>query len=425
MTARFADLVENPNSPLQETQDFPEIYAENEISARDFLTLRRKAVLDGCKWDPQVGDTDTLASFPLVLKSSSWNRLASWAERLTEETIDAETEILREIGLLNMLGLPARLRRVLADPSPLTPSIGRVMRFDFHPTPQGWRISETNSDVPGGYSEGEYFTALMAAHFPNLRPAGRPGDAWANALAAGASQNGVIALLSAPGYLEDHQVVSFLARKLRERGCRPHLAKPEQIVWRDRVAHLDTTWYRGPLEAIVRFYQAEWLSRLPSHTGWRLFFREGRTPVVNSAKAIITESKRFPLTWDSLSVKLPTWRALLPETRDPRDAPWSNDDGWLLKTALCNTGDTVSIRELMPSNAWVRTRFDAFLRPKNWIAQRRFESLPIATPVGPRHVCVGIYTVNGKSAGAYARMSEKPLIDFAATDVALLVDDDD
>jgi len=79
----------------------------------------------------------------------------------------------------------------------------------------------------------------------------------------------------------------------------------------------------------------------------------------------------------------------------------------------------------MPSDVWMRTRFDALLRPNNWIAQKRFESLPIATPVGARHVCVGVYTVNGKAAGAYARMSEKPLIDFAATDVALLVDDDD
>jgi hypothetical protein len=156
-----------------------------------------------------------------------------------------------------------------------------------------------------------------------------------------------------------------------------------------------------------------------------LFLRGGKTPVLNSIAAMVSESKRFPLTWDKLSVKLPTWRALLPETRDPWDAPWSRDDGWLLKSALCNTGDTVSIRELMSSRHWIRTRMEVLLRSGHWIAQRRFESLPVATPIGPRHACLGVYTVNGKAAGAYARISEKPLIDFAATDVALLVEHDD
>jgi glutathionylspermidine synthase len=406
----------------------PEVHgirAGEEVAAADFSVLCRDAMLNGCKWDPQVGDKNTLASFPLVLKSSSWRRLASLAEQLTEESVEAEAEILGREVLLKDLGLPTALRGILAKKSALTPSLGRVMRFDFHPTGDGWKISEANSDVPGGYSEGSYFTSLVARHFPTLRPAGLPGDAWADALADGIPQNGAVALLSTPAYMEDHQVIALLAKKLRERGCRAHLAKPEQISWRNRVAHLETAWHQGPLDAIVRFYQAEWLSRLPMRTGWPLFFREGITPVVNPASAIITESKRFPLTWEKLSVKLPTWKALLPETRDVWDAGWSNDDGWLLKTAFCNTGDTVSMHELMPAKQWARVRLDAFLRPGNWIAQKRFHSVPIATPVGSRHVCVGVYTVNGRAAGAYARLSEKPLIDFAATDVAVLVEEDD
>jgi len=97
----------------------------------------------------------------------------------------------------------------------------------------------------------------------------------------------------------------------------------------------------------------------------------------------------------------------------------------LLKTSMCNTGDTVSIRELMQPNHWLQTRLNVLLRPTRWIAQRRFESVPVPTPVGPRHVCVGVYTVNGRAAGAYGRLSERPLIDFAAADVALLLEDND
>jgi hypothetical protein len=36
---------------------------------------------------------------------------------------------------------------------------------------------------------------------------------------------------------------------------------------------------------------------------------------------------------------------------------------------------------------------------------------------------VGVFTVNGRTAGA--RLAEKPLIDFAAMDVALLLEQDD
>ncbi len=408
-----------------EARDAHDLRAECPLDSVVFSTLRRRAMLEGCKWDPQVGDVDTLAPFPLVMKREVWQRLASLAEQLTAETVAAEAEIAGRPELLGELGLPAALRRVLADPTTTTPAAARVIRFDFHFTTQGWRISEANSDVPGGFSEASHFTAMMAAHYPKLEPAGNPADAWCLAIVAAAGSRGVVALLSAAGFMEDHQVIAFLAARLRESGCRTHLAKPEQIIWHDGIAHLDTTWHRGPLDAIVRFHQAEWVSRLPKGTEWKLFFRGGRTPVANPALAVISESKRFPIVWGRLSATLPTWRALLPETRDPRDVPWAHDDGWLLKTAMCNTGDTVSVREWMRPEAWWRTRLNVHLLPGNWAAQRRFESLPVATPIGLRHVCIGVYTVNGRAAGAYARMSEKPVIDFAAMDVALLLEEND
>jgi hypothetical protein len=92
---------------------------------------------------------------------------------------------------------------------------------------------------------------------------------------------------------------------------------------------------------------------------------------------------------------------------------------------MCNTGDTVSVRELMTPAQWLRTRLAVGFSPSNWIAQRRFESVPVSTPAGPAHVCVGVYTVNGRAAGAYTRLSKKPLIDFSATDVALLLENDE
>jgi glutathionylspermidine synthase len=413
---RFAPTTAKPASQLR---------AEIPIDVASFSFLRRRALLEGCKWDPQVGDVATLANFPLVMKSSVWGDLAAHAEKLAAESATAEIEILQRPELLKVLGLPRALRRVLAESTPLSPAAGRVMRFDFHNTTEGWRISEANSDVPGGFTEASFFTSLMAEHFPDLRSAGCPGERWARALSAAAGTAGFVALLSAPGYMEDHQVIAFLAALLRENGCPAFLGKPEQITWRDGVAHLDTRFYRGPLNVVVRFYQSEWLSSLPERCGWKNLYRGGKTRVANPGSGVISESKRFPLVWEELSTPLPTWRALLPETRDPRTVRWASDESWLVKTALCKTGDTVCIRELMPAGEWLRTRLAVQLRPENWVAQKRFESVPVETPVGPRHVCVGVYTVNGQAGGAYARLSAKPIIDFAAVDVALLLEDDD
>ena len=398
---------------------------EAAIDDSTFAALRRRVVLEGHKWDPQVGDVATLLPFPLVMKSSEWKLLAAQAEQLAREAIAAEEEISHRPELLRQLGLPRALRQTLADKAPLTPAAGRIIRFDFHPTTSGWRISEANSDVPGGFSEASFFTAMIARHFPHLRPAGNPAKAWAAALAAVVAPGDTIALLSAPGYMEDHQVIACIASQLRDLGCRAGLTGLQQLLWRDGKAHLDTAWHRGPVGAIVKFYQAEWLSRLPRKSGWQFLFRRGQTPVANPALAVLSESKRFPLIWEKLSPSLPTWRALLPETRDPREVTWRRDDGWLLKTSLCNNGDTVSIRELIRPSDWSRTCFGVRFFPGKWVAQRRFESLPVSTPVGPRHACIGIYTVNGRAVGAYARLSEKPVIDFAAADVALLLEDDE
>jgi glutathionylspermidine synthase len=395
--------------------------AELALDAASIAAIRRRAALEGCKWDAQVGDVTTLAPFPLVMKHDVWKQLAAQAEQLAAEAMASSEEISARPDLLRRLGLPRSLQQVLGDSRPLTPAAGHVIRFDFHFTTDGWRISEANSDVPGGFSEASYFTALMAEHYPDLEMAGSPADEWSDALTV-ACGSGVVGLLSATGYMEDHQVVAFLAARLRERGCRAFLTRPGQIHWRDGAAFVDTAWFCGRLDAIVRFYQSEWFPRLPREVEWEYFFRSGKTPVANPALAAIPESKRFPLVWDELETPLPAWRALLPETRDPRDAPWANDDAWLVKTAMCNTGDTVSIRELMRPRDWLATRFQVFVSPNKWVAQRRFNSVTVPTPIGPRHVCVGIYTVNGRAAGAYARLSEKPLVDFAATDVALLIE---
>src|SRR5689334_13703862 len=105
-------------SPNDEASFGSGLWTENSVDGEAWTQIRRSAVLDGCKWDPQVGDIDTLSPFPLVLKASVWNRLARYAEQLTEEAISAENEISRRPELISHLGLPRSLTRVLGSAVP-------------------------------------------------------------------------------------------------------------------------------------------------------------------------------------------------------------------------------------------------------------------------------------------------------------------
>jgi len=351
---------------------------------------------------------------------SCWRQLARDAEQLAAETVRAEEYLIRSPALWRLIGVPWRLRRALlrGGRKSVTPAAVRVMRFDFHFTTEGWRVSEVNSDVPGGYCEASSFTQLIAEHFPDFRVAGDPGELWASAMVARAT--GPMALLSAPGFMEDQQVVAYLAKQLRKRGCHAILTEPAQLRWRDGYAYFGEV----RLSAIVRFYQVEWLANLPRRCEWWNLLAGGRTPVSNAGAALLTESKRFPLAWAALPFDLPTWQRLLPEPRDPRDAPWERDDGWLIKSAYCNTGDTVMIRELAEVQRWRKAARAARWHPKKWVAQRRFETVPLASPIGAVYPCVGVYVIDGVAAGAYARISRGPVVDYRAIDIALLLSEE-
>src|SRR5687768_5495276 len=130
-----------------------------------YAAFRRGAVFECCKWDPQVEDTATLAPFPLVIEPETWREIASLAQALAHETLSAELELVERPHLHAELGLPARCGAALRRRGAATPGVARLIRFDFHHTRDGWRISEANTDVPGGLNEVSGVTALMAEQY--------------------------------------------------------------------------------------------------------------------------------------------------------------------------------------------------------------------------------------------------------------------
>jgi glutathionylspermidine synthase len=381
--------------------------------------VRASAIFDCCKWDPQVGDTDVLGRTPLVLRADAWQEIAALAETLAAETLRAEQAILDHPRALALLGLPSSLRRILQK-GDLTPSPFRVMRFDFHATTEGWRISEVNSDVPGGFIEAGGFTRLMAAHTPGCQPAGDPvAELCAQCLRhlpAGAR----IGLVHATAFTDDRQVMIYLARALSAAGFQTRLCGPDAVRWHEQTAcvHDGSVWEN--LDAILRFYPAEWLPNLGWRSDWRRYVRESNTPAINPPSALISQSKRFPLACRSLGLSLPTWDSLLPETCDPRDIDRSNRN-WVLKPALGRVGEDIGLHGVTPEKSHARIRRDARRHHELWAAQRRFDALPWPTSDGPRFPCIGVYVIGGRAAGAYGRVCARPLIDALAQDIAVLV----
>lgn len=392
------------------------------LDPRDFATLRRRAIFECNKWDPQMEDESAIASHPLVLHEAAWRELSTVAERLAAETLAAEAELAERPELHAMLGLPRAVRRALSDARRRAPSrgIARLIRFDFHWTTDGWRISEANTDVPGGLNEASGFARLFAPWYPAAHAVGDPVADYAEALIACAAPGDCVALVHATAYTDDRQVMTYLARALESRGVHAVLVSPAQLSWDAGCAAFACEWATGDVDAIVRFFPGEWLPNLPWRTGWHCFFGGARTPLSNPAVALLTQSKRFPLVWDVLRTPLPTWRALLPETRDPRDCPWRQSDEWVLKPSLGRVGEDVGMRGVIAPKEWRSLSRSVRWHPRRWVAQRRFEAVPLEHDGTSAYPCVGVYTIDGRAAGAYGRLARRPLIDWRAQDMAVM-----
>ncbi len=388
------------------------------LTGQTYRDFRRRVIFSCHKWDPQVEDVNVIAPFALALDAEDWRALAQWSQLLAAETLACEQALWERPDLHAALGLPWRVRLALRSTRSSGPpqAAARVMRFDFHPTSTGWQLSEVNSDVPGGYNEASGLTALMAEHHAGLRTAGDPADRIARTLAA-CAEGGSVALVHCSAYSDDRQVMEFLGDRLRERGVASTPCAPDALNWNTDRA-LDGAG--RPYGALLRFFPAEWLVRLPLRSRWWRFFAGQGTPAMNPGSAILTQSKRLPLVWDRLGVPCPTWRALLPETREAARAPHL-DEQWLLKPAWGRVGEGVLGSGYGLPQEWSKAMISARRHPSWWIAQRRFSSLPLDGPEGPLHACIGVYTVDGVVAGIYGRTCATPRIDKLAQDVAVLI----
>src|SRR5262249_3457696 len=149
------------------------------------------------------------------------------------------------------------------------------------------------------------------------------------------------------------------------------------------------------------FLPAEWLPGLAGLACWRQLLVGCRTPACNPGRAILTQSKRFPLVWGRLAAPLPTWCSLLPETCSPAEVRDLARGEWVLKPPLGREGRHIGIRGITDANDWQRIARTVRKQSHAWSAQRRFDVVPLPTPEGLLYPCLGVYVINGKVAGCY------------------------
>jgi glutathionylspermidine synthase len=387
--------------------------------AVDHAAYRRKVIFRCYKWDPQVEDSNTISDHACVLSQEAASRLSRLAELLAAETLELERTLARRPELFAELGISRGLRSALAR-SEMRDSHVRVMRFDFHPTLDGWALSEVNSDVPGGFAEASALPVLAAQHVSGTRPGGDVAGALIAAFSNRIGRRKRLAFVHATAYADDRQVMQFLADRFAAAGFDCALVAPDHLRWKERCGICVAHGHAGAIDGLVRFFPAEWLPALSRRADWRGYFR---APVLacNPPWALLTQSKRLPLLWDRLGVSVPTWRATLPETRDPRDAPWRRDEGWLVKPGLGRVGESIAWLGGDTRGNWRKTTLRVLLSPRSWIAQRRFQSRPLLAHDVPRHLCIGVFTVDGRAAGFYGRLSPRTIIEKHAQDVPILV----
>ena len=441
---------------------------------------RREVIFEAYKWDPHVGDSNTIARHAVLMDLATARQLERWAEQLSAETMLMEESLAGKLHLVKRLGLPTGTRRALEMlPGYRRDRNVRLMRFDFHPTRRGWALSEVNSDVPGGLAETSALPSIASRHFKGYAPRKSAAAALLCAFKKKAGPSGTIAFVHATSYSDDRQEMQYLGDYFESSGYRAQYAAPDQIKWAGGKA--------VGVDGIVRFFPFEWMVNLPKKSGWEHYFGS-ETPSCNHPIALFTQSKRLPLVWDKLGVDVPAWRRLLPETADPRSgavqgrmagktqgtaqggehgktqgkAPGGEhgkaqgtaqggehgksqgeehgtaqdgeqgtalgtaQDGeqgnWIFKPALGRVGEGISISGAVPAKEIRLIEKAARRQPMNWVAQRMFSSLPLAAPNGDQyHLCVGVFTVDGESAGFYGRISARPRIDESAEDIAVLV----
>jgi glutathionylspermidine synthase len=228
--------------------------------------------------------------------------------------------------------------------------------------------------------------------------------------------------------VEDYQNLRFLGDRLERDGFKSIYLAPENFIWDDfsignttpnnKVNNADIV---NNAYGIFRFVPMEYLKHIANKKRAGSIFLKNffntAIPSCNHPIALLAQSKRIPLIWDKLGTKVDTWKRMLPETIDPLRV--TKDEGFIFKPAFGWAGADINIPGTVSGEEDKAIISAAAKKPDQWVAQRMF----ISKKYSDKHICIGVFVIDGDFAGFYGRVSEKPRIDADSSDVPVLVQD--
>lgn len=394
------------------------------IPENKYYNYRINAMFDCYKWDPQFYDSNTLAKCVLVLTQEENAELISLTEALDKETRLAEEYLNKNIKIAKKLALPKKILEQIPNMQNYDKSQNiRLMRYDFHPSIDGnWVVTEVNSDVPGGFAESSLLPDLArkTINQPNLEY-NSFGEQMIDVINKKLNKKGTIMMVHCTCFSDDRQVMQYMGNRLEKEGYKIIYGAADHINFKNKQAYCILDNNQGKIDLIFRFTPLEWLIQMKPRR-WDGYFNTTAMSC-NHPISIYAQSKRFPFVWrdlENIGISMQTWKNLLPKTIEVKDL--GNQQNFIFKPVYGRVGEKISIKEACKDDEYIKILKDVKKHQKNYIAQKRFMSKPLKLDDKEYHICLGSYTIEGKHAGYYARMSPHPRIDSYSADIPVLIE---
>ena len=390
-----------------------------------YYEYRLNAMFDCYKWDPMFYDSNTLAKYVLILSEQENKELIQLTENLDKETRLAEEYLNKDKKLSKKLNLPKKVREQIKNMQNYDKKNNiRLMRYDFHPDIEGnWIVTEVNSDVPGGFAESSLLPDLARKTISKKELTYTSfGERMVEEINKKLHKKGTIMMVHCTCFSDDRQVMQYMGDRLQKEGYDIIYGAADHINFNNKKAYCILDNNNKKIDLIFRFTPIEWLIQMKPRR-WDGYFNS-ETVSCNHPIAIYAQSKRFPFTWDELEkngISMKTWKKLLPETIEVNKL--KNKEGFIYKPVYGRVGEKISIKEACRDDEYNKILKDVKLHPKQYLAQKKFLSKPLKGENNEEyHICIGSYTIEGKHAGFYARMSKYPRIDSYAADIPVLIE---
>ncbi len=388
-------------------------------------------------WDAFVSGQRRVDVHPIVLSRELHERAVRASESVMRAVSAAASRAHADKDERALYHLPASAQR-LAEASAFARDDASLVRVDLLlGEDDDFHACEINADCPGGHNEALGLPRLArAAGFTRGHDPTHVVHALAQRLADLARKQGdraAVGMIYATAYAEDLQVCAIVRRELRRMGVETILAPPTAPV----LGHDGGLTIRGvQIGALYRYFPAEYMEGQENVSAIAQAVAAGRVRTLSSFAHVYAQSKLSLARAHAHAASLdPAARAALeahvPETYDVLDvdeARLRRERGdWVVKRAYGRVGEDVVVGELFSQEDW-ELSLTAILAERrageSWIAQRFVRQKPIDAPWGPRLLTLGVYLLDGKFVGYFARVTAASHVSHDALVLPIFVETD-